>query len=205
MGDPVNAANELRELIEAIASGPADAELLVASRQALGSALARSGEFDEALRVLDEVIQVRLTLDMPDAPRVLRARYSRASCLTFLHRHEEAIEELTEVIADASNSPTTGDTTRRAMNDRALCLLMTGQIPAALADLDVVVALAAAVGPPYDPSLLRARHQRAICLEIVGRSEDAMSELDLIIAGAGPWSTDPVVDASIERRRALSL
>ena len=204
MGQPLDAAHELGNLIEALANRPPNDELLVASRQALGSALARSGEFDAALRVLDDVVTVRLTLDMPDAPRVLRARYSRASCLTFLNRHEEAIVELNAVIADATNSPAAGDTTRRAMNDRALCLLMTGQIPEALADLDVVVALAAAIGPPDDPSLLRARHQRAVCLEMMDRGADALTELDLVIAGAGPWSTDPVVAAAIERRRALA-
>ena len=194
---------ELTALMSDLSSGSPEDELLVATRQLLGSALARSGHYQQALDEFDAVVDLRLLLDLPDAPRVLRARYSRASCLLFLDMRHHALPELNAVINDAGDGAHVADVVRRARNDRAVCLLADGRVDAALDDLDVVVAELAPLSEPGDATLVYARQQRGVCLAALGRSDEARAEFDTILAATTFWAPDPLIDSVREQRAAL--
>ena len=201
LGNHDGAKAELTELITKLSTGSPEDELLVASRQLLGSVLARSGKYDAAINEFDSVVDTRLLLDWPDAPRVLRARYSRAACLLFLELPHHALTELNSVIADATDGTHVGDVIRKARNDRAVCFLMSGNHQGALDDLDYVIRDAVTTLGPDDLALLHARQQRAVSLMGLERRGEALAELDAILAATTFWGPNPFRE-TVQTQRA---
>ncbi len=206
-GDPAAAIIELEDVARLRADAVSvDDEDHLAGQHLLGSALAASGRWGDALGVLDHVLARRSRLDLPDAPRVLAARFSRAMCLTFLQRSTEAISELDQVIALADGTSDPDGIGVNGRNARGVSRLMAGEWAASLLDLDDVVNHHAGRTVPDDEVLLCARQQRAECLRWLGRDAEAALELDRALQATAAWPIDhPLVRTFSEQRAALTV
>src|SRR5262249_49342382 len=146
-------ADALKDLRRALESAPKDGELYFV----LGNLQAGQGRTKEAIEAF--TIAVRLS------PKLHNAFYNRGVLLRREKRLDEAESHQNSALNLTPNSPA-------ALRERALCGALRRQWQAALADLDVAVALA-----PKDPLYLVTRGQ---VWGSVGTTEGLkMSETDL--------------------------
>jgi tetratricopeptide (TPR) repeat protein len=204
LGREADAALEMQEVVHRRSQLlAADDDLLLASRQALGSALARSGQLERAMTEFDLVVREREQIDVLDAFALLDARASRAGCLTFLGRTDEAIAELDDVIDRVSARRGSETILAKALSSRALCLFAAGRWLDAIDDLDVLIDSLAA-GPADAVVLLYARHQRAVCSQHLGYAHAALRDLNEIAKQSEGWPpNNPFVDAVVLQRSQL--
>jgi tetratricopeptide (TPR) repeat protein len=206
LGREADAAHEMQDVVERRAHTlAADDDRLLSSRQVLGSALARSGNLELAMTEFDRVIREREQTDVVEAAARLDAQASRAGCLTFLGRTDEAIAELDEVIEMVAARPTpgAGAILAKALSSRAMCLLAAGRWLDAIDDLDVQIDTLS-TGPADALALLYARHQRAVGSQALGYAHAALRDLNEIAKQTDGWPpNDPFVDAVALQRSQL--
>ncbi|WP_329424448.1 tetratricopeptide repeat protein [Streptomyces sp. NBC_01268] len=165
---------------------PAGHRTVLAAGCEYGDALLASGREDEALHVLDRLIEESAAAAGSDELLVVRARNLRGVALHQCGDLEAARAEFTALIEGESRL--LGDDDQQALAARANLAMILAQLHRtedALAEMDIVLAAGTRLLGPDDRDTLTTRMNRAWILRELGEAETAREEAEAVVEARG--------------------